>query len=85
MTTGLGNWNEGAFVARSKAMRGSETAPVAVREPNTVMHWWQYSYFTDADLIAMYTYLQSVPAIANQVVRFEPQDAPLNSVNFSEQ
>ena len=58
---------------------------MAAGEPNTVMHWWQYSYYTDVDLMAMYAYLQSVPAISNQVVRFEPQDAPLNSVNFSEQ
>jgi mono/diheme cytochrome c family protein len=82
--SGLGNWNEGAFMARFKAMRGSESAPVAAGEPNTVMHWWQYSYMSDEDLAAMYAYLQSLPAVANRVVRFEPQDGPLETINFSE-
>jgi hypothetical protein len=65
-------------------MRGSESAPVAAGEPNTVMHWWQYSYMTDEDLAAMYAYLQSIPAVANRVVRFETQEAPLETINWSE-
>jgi mono/diheme cytochrome c family protein len=83
--TGMGAWTEEAFVARFLAMRGAEAQPVEPGAPNTVMHWWQYSYLEEADLRAMYAHLMNVPAVANRVVRFEQLAGEvLESINWSE-
>ncbi len=38
----------------------------------SLMPYSEYAGMTDADLGAVYDYLQSIPAVKNQVVRFEP-------------
>jgi hypothetical protein len=39
---------------------------------NTFMPWIMYSGMSDEDLGAIFTYLQSVPAIRNEVIKFTP-------------
>jgi mono/diheme cytochrome c family protein len=84
-TSGLGAWTREAFQARFKAMRGSEKQRVVTGQPNTVMHWWSYSYLPANDLGYIHAYLQSLPAVQNQVVRFEALPGEVISPNWSEQ
>ncbi len=85
LDTGLGAWTREAFQARFKAMQGSEKRPVLTGQPNTVMHWWSYSYLPQDDLGCIYDYLQSLPAAQNRVVRFEALPGEIVSPNWSEQ
>ena len=58
--SGIGNWTREAFVARFKAY--SEPLTVAP-EDNTLMDWNAYAGMTEADLGAIYDYLQSLPPV----------------------
>ena len=82
--TGIGAWTREAFIARFKGMRGQEKVRVKLGEPNTAMHWWSYSYMTDEDLGAIYSYLRTLQPVQNAVVRFEPLPGQLASPNYSE-
>jgi hypothetical protein len=59
--TGIGTWTKGAFVARFK--RFSEPRRVDSIEDNTLMDWSAYSGMTEADLGAIYDFLQSLPPV----------------------
>lgn len=74
MNTGIGNWNEDAFINRFKAYADSSYKPQTVDKGafNTFMPWTQYAKMTREDLAAIYTYLHSVPAMQNTVVKFTP-------------
>jgi mono/diheme cytochrome c family protein len=80
IATGLGGWTREAFLARFEGMRGSRYWPVKLGEPNTTMHWWQYSDMTQSDLSAIYAYLRTLPPVRHSVVRFEPRpgEAPVS-------
>jgi hypothetical protein len=42
---------------------------------NSMMPWAYYAHMNEEDLKAIFTYLQSIPPVKNQVVKF---DAPAN-------
>jgi len=72
--TGIGSWTENQFIQRFKSYEDSVYTPPAVN-PNTfttIMPWLMYSGMTDEDLSAIFAYLQSIPAIENNLVRFTP-------------
>lgn len=71
-TTGIGGWDEAAFVKRFKAYGDSsyQTPRIAAGEFNSVMPWTMYKNMKEADLKAIYAYLRTVPAINNKVVKF---------------
>lgn len=72
--TGIGNWTETQFVARFKMYADSSyvAADVAPGDFNTMMPWNYYSRIKEEDLKAIFAYLQSIPAIENTVVKFDP-------------
>ena len=72
--TGIGSWSEDFFVNRFKAYGDSSYVPHAVGENDmqTVMPWLMYATMEEEDLRAIYTYLRSLPAIENKVVKFTP-------------
>jgi cytochrome c2 len=72
--TGIGKWSKRAFVQRFKAYTDSSyVAPsVAQGEFNTIMPWTMYGNMTEDDLGAIYTYLKTLPARKNDVVKFTP-------------
>ncbi len=72
VNTGIGSWTEEDFIRRFKAFSDSGyTAPsVAEGAFNTIMPWTMYAKMTNEDLGAIYTYLKSLPAKENRVVKF---------------
>lgn len=70
--TGIGSWDETAFIRRFKAYGDSsyQLPSIASNEFNSVMPWTMYKNMKEADLKAIYAYLRTVPAIHNKVVRF---------------
>jgi mono/diheme cytochrome c family protein len=83
-STGIGAWTRNTFIARFKGMRGQEKVEVERGQPNTAMHWWAFSYMTDEDLGAIYSYLRTMKPVRNAVVKFEPLLGDFKSPNFSE-
>jgi hypothetical protein len=83
--TGIGSWSRDAFLTRFAAMREAGNMTVALGQPNTTMHWWQYGNMAASDLSAIYAYLRTIPPVHNSVVRFEsvPGKARV-SLNWSE-
>ena len=73
LKTGIGAWTKEQFVARFKSYANLSAAqPVRIGEFQTNMPWRQFGKMTDADLIAVYTYLKSMKSVENQVVKFKP-------------
>ncbi len=70
--TGIGNWDETAFVKRFKAYADSNyhVPAIGAKEFNSVMPWTMYKNMKEQDLKAIYAYLRTIPAIKNQVVKF---------------
>jgi len=71
--TGLGTWTREQFVGRFKAALDDPRNGV-IAEPGhtwTLMPWAEYAGMTEADLGAMFAWLQTVPPIRHEVVRFE--------------
>jgi mono/diheme cytochrome c family protein len=74
--TGIGNWTEQQFIARFKLYSDSTYVPhkVGPGDFKTVMPWTSYTGMEDYDLKAIYAYLQTLPAVKNQVVKFEERE-----------
>ncbi|MBA3827410.1 MAG: cytochrome c [Taibaiella sp.] len=72
--TGIGDWNEDAFVNRFKGYVDSLYKPQVVEKGsfNTIMPWTMYGKMTREDLGAIYTYLHSIEGIRNPVTKFTP-------------
>lgn len=70
--TGIGNWDEAAFVARFKqyADSGYVNPKVNPGEFNTIMPWTMYAGMKEEDLKAIFAYLKTITPIKNEVVRF---------------
>lgn len=70
--TGIGKWTKEAFVARFKMYADSSYTPPAVNsgEFNTMMPWTMYGQMKTQDLEAIFTYLQTIKPIKNEVVKF---------------
>ncbi|PSL06202.1 c-type cytochrome [Cecembia rubra] len=72
--SGLGNWTSEMFVQRFK-MYGEHYVPEKVN-PNdfqTIMPWMMYAGMKEADLEAIFAYLQSLPPVENYVEKFKPR------------
>lgn len=74
--TGLGNWTEKQFVARFKLYSDSTyvSYKVGPGEFKTLMPWTAYTNMEEQDLKAIFVYLQSIPAVTNQVIKFEERE-----------
>jgi mono/diheme cytochrome c family protein len=72
--TGIGRWSKESFISRFKiyADPSMQRIPAEKGKMNTFMPWIMYSGMSEEDLGAIFTYLQSVPAINNEVVKFTP-------------
>ena len=70
--TGIGNWNEEAFVQRFKLYSDSAYRPLETKkgEFNTIMPWTMFSTMKTEDIKAIYAYLKTVKPIKNKVVKF---------------
>ncbi|WP_138992115.1 cytochrome c [Larkinella sp. C7] len=73
--TGLGSWTKQAFIARFKAAEKDFKHPSTGEFEgfNTIMPWMMYAGMSEEDLGAIFTYLKTVPAVKNAVVRFTPK------------
>ncbi|HKI83797.1 MAG TPA: diheme cytochrome c-553 [Candidatus Krumholzibacteria bacterium] len=70
--TGLGDWTEETFIQALRSGRHQgQGRPIMPPMP-----WMSYRSASDEDLSAIYAYLQSIPAIVNQVPQaIEPREA----------
>ena len=70
--TGIGSWTKDMFIKKFKVFNDSSFIPyeVPAGEFNTEMPWAYYSKLSEEDLGAMYDYLQSIPPVNNQVLKF---------------
>ncbi|HEX8529863.1 MAG TPA: c-type cytochrome [Cytophagales bacterium] len=73
--TGLGRWTATAFVQRFKSYADPAYRAPAVGADgyHTPMPWTLYGGMREADLLAIYAYLRSLPPVRHQVVRYEPR------------
>ncbi|MCC7159692.1 MAG: c-type cytochrome [Ignavibacteria bacterium] len=71
-TTGIGNWTSEQFVNLFKKYADSTYVQhsVAIGEFQTVMPWTMFSGMKSEDLNAIFTYLQSLTPVNNQVEKF---------------
>ena len=68
--TGIGRWTEELFVARFKSVADADEASLALNgRQNTEMPWRDYGGMKTDDLKAIFTYLQTVPAVRHAVAR----------------
>lgn len=71
--TGIGTWTKEAFIARFKAFDAKTFTSFETKDGfNTPMPWTFYSGMNEEDLGAIYSYLQSLKPIKNQVIKFKP-------------
>ena len=70
--TGIGSWTEKAFVAAIRQGKKGGTG----RDLLPPMPWRMYANLTDEDLLAIFAYLRTIPAIQNQVPNALPPAAP---------
>jgi hypothetical protein len=70
--TGIGLWNKDFFVNRFRSYTDTTYVPerVVPGEFQSVMPWIMYGGMSEDDLTAIFTYLQSIPAVENMVERF---------------
>lgn len=66
---GIGSWEVNRFLERFHAYRDSNFTTHQVKEGefNSIMPWLQYANLSDEELEAIYTYLQSLDPVANQI------------------
>jgi cytochrome c2 len=64
--TGLGSWTKEQFIARFRLT--PTPFPIATEEENTEMDWAAFSGMTDADLGAIWDYLQSLPPLETKLL-----------------
>ena len=72
--TGIGSWNETAFLAMFHVRSDSATLAAKLKpgEFNSIMPWTMYGKMTDEDLKAIYAYLKTITPVNNAVVKFTP-------------
>jgi mono/diheme cytochrome c family protein len=70
--TGIGSRSKKEFISLFKSFNNEENKRVAVPKGghNTIMPWFSYATMTEADLGAIYDYLQTLPKIENQVTKW---------------
>ncbi|HLP05610.1 MAG TPA: c-type cytochrome [Paludibacter sp.] len=74
MQTGIGSWDEDAFLSRFKLYAAKNYKPnrVGHGEFNTLMPWLMYATMETDDLKALFTYLRTVKPVKNEVTKFIP-------------
>ena len=72
--TGIGKWTREQFMARFQQYADSAYVIPSVKpdEFNSIMPWTMYAHMKESDLSAIFTYLQTVKAIPNNVTKFSP-------------
>ncbi len=74
METGIGAWNEEAFVAAFKRFQDPEhdvnQQMISPGEFNTSMPWRPYSKMNEEDLRAIYAYLRTLTPVSHSMERF---------------
>jgi mono/diheme cytochrome c family protein len=75
--TGLGTRSKKEFIGLFKSFNNEEIKRVAVPKGahNTIMPWFAYAQMTEADLGAIYEYLQTLPKIENLVTKWPVPNA----------
>jgi len=69
--TGIGNWTADQFVTRFKTYADpANVAKLSASDVNTIMPWTMFAGMDTSDLRSIYTYLQTVKPIKNEVVHF---------------
>ncbi|HRY97653.1 MAG TPA: hypothetical protein P5550_01215 [Bacteroidales bacterium] len=70
--SGLKHWTEASFIAAFRKYSDSAYVhpEIAPGEFNTVMPWNEYSAMSDAELSALWAYLQTLPPVENPVQKF---------------
>jgi len=74
--TGLGTWNVDVFI---NTLRRGKTLGVG-RPLMPPMPWQEYKNLSDADLKAMFAYLQTLPPVKNKVPLYQPPAAPAKAM-----
>lgn len=71
--TGIGYWTKEQFIQRFKQYSDSTHKPknLTPQDLNSPMPWYMYTNMKEKDLEAIYSYLQSLYPINNQVTRYE--------------
>lgn len=71
METGIGTWTSDAFIQRFKLYADeAHLQKVGADQLNTIMPWAMYAGMDSTDLKAIYTYLQTITPIKNEVNHF---------------
>ncbi|GAB1429668.1 c-type cytochrome [Ignavibacteria bacterium] len=70
--TGIGKWSAERFIHTFRERSDSATMHTTLKQGdfNTIMPWIMYGKMTDADLKAIFVYLQTVKPISNKVELF---------------
>ena len=73
--TGIGNWDEAAFVNKFKQYTDSNYRPAKLKDgdPQTLMPWRMYAGMDSTDLKSIYTYLKTVKPVNNQIEHWKPK------------
>ena len=74
--TGIGNWTEEQFVERFKEYADSSFVSIKVGDGDfkTMMPWTFFAGMKTEDLKAIYSYLQTLEPIENEIVLFSPPE-----------
>ena len=72
--TGIGAWNEKAFVFSFKGYSHPKYVPTTIGKENfnSYMPWTMYSTMHTDDLKAIYTYLRTLKPVKNKITKFIP-------------
>jgi mono/diheme cytochrome c family protein len=73
LQTGIGHWDKQTFVQRFKSYGDSTFVlpTIGAKDLNSPMPWVMYAGLSTEDLEAMFTYLQSLPPIKHEVIKFD--------------
>ncbi len=69
--TGIGNWDKNRFIHVFKSYDLSSYVPAKIEKGdiNTLMPWTMFAKMDTVDLVAIYQYLKSLPAIESTVAK----------------
>ncbi len=73
--TGIGGWDRESFIARFKSHLEGPAMAVGPGDPQTPMPWHLYAGMTEADLGAIFAWLETVPKVVHEVEHFTPAPA----------
>jgi hypothetical protein len=71
--TGIGSWTREFFIKHFEMYRDSATAHrvVPLGQAQTFMPWTLYANMTDTDLGNIYAYMQTIPPVKHEVVKWQ--------------